>query len=93
MSAVRRTSPLSWITLLHAQWDTLTENYVRSGQPMLFTIGLFCVPTPNIQVAQAQRSAQEVTQQQSLTVIRNLMRTSMSVVCYLRNLFPEVGSP
>ncbi|KAL0213311.1 hypothetical protein RCL1_006937 [Eukaryota sp. TZLM3-RCL] len=42
--------------------------------------------------AQATRqstSEQSVTQVQSLTLVRNLMRTAISSVCYLRNLFPE----
>jgi meiosis-specific protein len=30
-----------------------------------------------------------VTEQESLTVVRNLLRTATSTICYIRNLFPE----
>ncbi|KAL0210898.1 hypothetical protein P9112_009196 [Eukaryota sp. TZLM1-RC] len=40
--------------------------------------------------AQAVRTSTEsVTSGQSLILVRNLMRTAISSVCYLRNLFPE----
>lgn len=42
----------------------------------------------SVATAQQVRS-QEVTSQESLTLVRNLMRTAISAVCYLRNLFPE----
>jgi len=32
---------------------------------------------------------EQITEQQSLIVVRNLMRTATSTICYLRNLFPE----
>jgi len=42
-------------------------------------------------VAQRQQAiTQDVpTEQQSLTLMRNLLRTSISCICYLRNLFDE----
>ncbi|KAG2375185.1 hypothetical protein C9374_010189 [Naegleria lovaniensis] len=36
-----------------------------------------------------QSRTQSVTYEESLTLMRNLMRTAISSVCYLRNIFPE----
>ena len=34
-------------------------------------------------------AVQEVTREQSLSLCKNLLRASVSEVCYLRNLFPS----
>ena len=39
--------------------------------------------------AQQQHAQTELSQQQSATLMRNLLRTAMSSICYLRHLFPE----
>jgi hypothetical protein len=31
----------------------------------------------------------EITKQESQVLVRNLIRTSISTICYLRNLFPD----
>ena len=31
----------------------------------------------------------EITRQESQVLVRNLIRTSISTICYLRNLFPD----
>ncbi|KAL0235057.1 hypothetical protein GEMRC1_001639 [Eukaryota sp. GEM-RC1] len=44
---------------------------------------------PTAQAVRSSTSSETVTAAQSLTLVRNLMRTAISSVCYLRNLFPE----
>lgn len=40
-----------------------------------------------------QQKEDTPTQQQSLTLMRNLLRTSISSIAYLRGLFPEGATP
>jgi len=35
----------------------------------------------------------QVTEQQSLTLVRNLLRTGLSTICYMRDIFPSVRAP
>jgi len=44
----------------------------------------------NAQAASAQQlKTENVTAEQSVTLMKNLFRTSISTICYLRDLFPE----
>ena len=46
-------------------------------------------PCSKLQREKQQTMVQSITAQQSSTLVKNIIRTSLSAVAYLRNLFPE----
>ncbi|GCA62920.1 hypothetical protein KIPB_006619 [Kipferlia bialata] len=44
-----------------------------------------------MQAQAVRQQTASVTSAQSLTLMRNLFRTAVSMVCYLRGVFPEVS--